>query len=476
MSLWGGRFAEGLDPVFEAFNRSLPFDRRMWREDLEGSRAWAAALVEAGVLRPAEGRRLDRALVEIERDLDRDERGLSRSKAEDIHSYVEERLIRLVGDLGKKLHTGRSRNDQVATDLRLWLRRRLPGCDEALRLLQKRLAELAEREAATPIPGYTHLQRAQVVTAGHHALAYVEMIARDRERLRNALDRIDDSCPLGSGALAGTGFPVDRRALARRLGFRRPSRNSLDAVSDRDFVAEVLFVATLSGLHLSRLAEDWIFYASAEAGFLVLSDAVTTGSSLMPQKKNPDSLELIRGKSARILGRMTGFLACLRSLPLAYDKDLQEDKEALFEGLDTWEACTRVMATVVEGARFDLERCRAGIRKGFLNATDLADRMVEAGVPFREAHERCGRLVRFAQGKGLELHELGKRDLAKADPDLDPSILKDLDPEQVFRRRKALGAARPASVLREARRWLRRLAGEGPGRPPRGSAAKRSRP
>lgn len=457
MNLWGGRFSGPSHPAFESFNRSLPFDKRLWREDIEGSRAWVEAQLRAGALTHGEARRLVAALRKLEKRLAQDPSPLDRSEAEDVHSFVEAALVEELGDLGGKLHAGRSRNDQVATDLRLWAKRRCDGLDAKLALLMRALAELAEREHATPIPGYTHLQRAQIVTVGHHALAYVEMAARDRQRLGDARRRLD-SCPLGSGALAGTFLLVDRRALARDLGFTGVTRNSLDAVSDRDFVAELLFVATLSCVHLSRLAEDWIFWASQEASFLTLGDDVTTGSSLMPQKKNPDSLELIRGKAARVLGHLTGFHACLRSLPLAYDKDLQEDKEALFDSLDTWEACLVVAELAARSAEFDAERCRAACERGYLNATELAGYLVQKGLPFREAHEQVGRLVRLAVERGLELQELPLADLQRLAPRCESDVYTALETDRLLASRRSLGSCSPRLVLKEARRWRARLA------------------
>ncbi|HHI80061.1 MAG TPA: argininosuccinate lyase [Planctomycetes bacterium] len=456
MSLWGGRFSKGLDPAFDSFNRSLPFDRRMWREDLEGSRAWARALEAAGVLKKTERTRIEKALRKLQKELEADPGALERSGSEDIHSFVEAALIRECGDLGKKLHTGRSRNDQVATDLRLWLRSRVLLLDGSLEELQRAFTRLALREAGTLLPGFTHLQKAQVLTVGHYALAYVEMLARDRERLAQASKRAE-RCPLGSGALAGTGFPIDRRALARDLGFDAPTRNSLDAVSDRDFVAELLFVASLSAAHLARFSEDWIFYASAEAGYLELGDEVTTGSSLMPQKKNPDSLELIRGKGGRILGKLCGFLATLRSLPLAYNKDLQEDKEALFETLDQWQACLEVSRLVVDSARFHRERLEESSRRGYLNATDLADYLVQEGVPFRQAHDLTGRLVRLGISRKKELQELSLEEMREVSSRIGPEVYDFLDPHRALARRSALGAANPRLVLREARRWAKAL-------------------
>ena len=461
MALWGARFSGKLDPAFDAFNRSLPFDRALWREDIEGSRAWARAQLQAGSLNKREAARIIAALRRIEKKLAARPQLLDESSAEDIHGYIEGQLVHEIGDLGKKLHAGRSRNDQVATDLRLWCKKRVQQLDGCLAELMFALAELAERQASTAMPGYTHLQRAQIITVGHHALAYVEMLARDRERLAQASKRLDCS-PLGSGALAGSFLPVDRKALARDLGFAGITRNSLDAVSDRDFVAELLFVASLSCAHLSRFCEDWIFFASQEAGFLELGDDVSTGSSLMPQKKNPDSLELVRGKGARVLGRLTGFLACLRSLPLAYDKDLQEDKEALFETLETWEACLVVSRLAVASAQFDEDRCRAASEHGYLDATELADIFVRQGMPFREAHEQVGKLVREGLRQGKELRELDLADIRKIAPRAASKLSADklareLSIPSILKRRTALGAANPKLVRRAAKSWLRQL-------------------
>jgi argininosuccinate lyase len=330
--------------------------------------------------------------------------------------------------------------------------------DESLRGLASALADLAETHAALPIPGYTHLQRAQPITVGHHALAYVEMLARDRARLADAAARMDVS-PLGCGALAGTAYPVDRAKLAAALGFREAARNSLDAVADRDFACEIAFACALATTHLSRFAEDWIFFATREAGFLELGDEVATGSSLMPQKKNPDGLELIRGKCGRVLGRLTGLLATLKSLPLAYDKDLQEDKEAIFECVDTARACLDVAAIAVRTARFREERCREAASTGYLNATDLADLLVKAGVPFRDAHERAGRAVRAAIELGVELEELSASARKELIPELAKlDLAKELSVEAVLARRSALGGTAPKRVLAEARAWKKKLA------------------
>ncbi|MBL8858908.1 MAG: argininosuccinate lyase [Planctomycetes bacterium] len=458
--LWGGRFEGGTDPRFEAFNRSLPFDRRLVVEDVVGSAAWARALQKVGVLTVTEAMSLIAALAEIEVEVVRDPSLAAQSDAEDVHAFVESRLKSKVGDLARKLHTGRSRNDQVATDLRLWMKRAAAEIDAGLIEACGALVALAEPNAAMPMPGYTHLQRAQAVTVGHTLLAYVEMLARDRTRLADCVARFD-ACPLGSGALAGTAYAIDREALARDLGFARATRNSLDAVSDRDHVSELMFTCAVIGVHLSRLAEDWIFFATTEAGFLELSDAVATGSSLMPQKKNPDSLELLRGKAGRSIGRLTGFLATQKSLPLAYDKDLQEDKEALFDAVDTARDSLAVAAIVVKNARFRADRCRSEASKGYLNATDLADLLVEHGVSFRDAHEKAGIAVRTAIEHGIELEQLSDADRARLLPELARVSRADfaaaLSVEASLARRSALGGTSPVRVAEEVEAWKKKI-------------------
>jgi argininosuccinate lyase len=458
--LWGGRFEGAQDPRFEAFNRSLAFDRRLAHEDVIGSAAWANALQGVRVLTSEEHKALVAALAEVEAEIAADPDVLTRSDSEDVHSFVEARLAQKVGDLAKKLHTGRSRNDQVATDLKLWMRSAIAEIGAALEDLMAALVALAEPNAALPMPGYTHLQRAQPITVGHALLAYVEMLARDRSRLVECAARLD-TCPLGSGALAGTAYPVDRQAIAKDLGFGSPTRNSLDAVSDRDHVAELAFICALIGVHLSRLAEDWIFFATNEAGFLALSDAVATGSSLMPQKKNPDSLELLRGKSARSIGRLVGVMTMLKGIPLAYDKDLQEDKEALFDSVDTARESLAVAAIVVRHARFDAERCRSEASKGQLNATDLADLLVARGVPFRHAHEKAGAAVRAAIEHGSEIEDLPDAVRKKLLPELNsmstPELKSALSLDACLARRNALGGTSPTRVQAEVHAWKKRL-------------------
>jgi len=461
-TLWGGRFQGGLDPAFESFNRSLPFDHRLVREDIRGSCCWSRALGRAGVLEPDEVVALVGALEELDASLAEDPGPLHQSGAEDVHAFVEAALTEKVGDLARKLHTGRSRNDQVATDLKLWLDGALAGLDRAAAELMLALTRLAAGNAALVMPGYTHLQRAQPVTAGHHALAYVEMLERDRDRIAGLRERASSS-PLGCAALAGVAFPVDRAELAEDLGFARTAGNSLDAVSDRDHVAEALFVCSLLLTHLSRLCEDWIFFMSSEAGFLSLADDVTTGSSLMPQKKNPDALELIRGKAGRLLGNLTGFMATYKALPLAYNKDLQEDKEPLFDTLDTTVACLTVLTSCVGGARYDAEAARAACRAGHLDATDLADLLVERGVTFRDAHERVGQCVRAALEAGAVLSELPEERLAALLPELAgdgpvQSLLEaELSLERILERRASEGGTAPSRVAAAAEAWLQRL-------------------
>ncbi len=335
MALWGGRFSQAADTRFKQFNDSLRFDYRLAEQDITGSIAWSKALLSVGVLNQDEQSKLEEALLDLGKQVAENPQQILGSDAEDIHSWVETQLIQRVGDLGKKLHTGRSRNDQVATDLKLWCKGQGVELLEHLDKLQQKLVKFARQQQHTVLPGYTHLQRAQPVTFSHWAMAYVEMFERDYSRLQDALSRLD-VCPLGCGALAGTAYPMDRQKIAKDLGFRRATRNSLDSVSDRDHVVELISTASISMIHLSRMAEDLIFYNSGESAFLDLSDQVTSGSSLMPQKKNPDALELIRGKAGRVYGSLSGIMMTLKALPLAYNKDMQEDKEGLFDALDTW--------------------------------------------------------------------------------------------------------------------------------------------
>lgn len=456
--LWGGRFGGAADQRFLAFQESLSVDSRLLADDIEGSVAWAGALATAGVLQHDEADSLQSALLDVlDESLSEPER-LMNSDAEDIHTFVEQRLIDKVGDLGKKLHTGRSRNDQVATDLRLHLRDQIDDLDSTLARLQLSLTLLAERTVDLPLPGFTHLQRAQPITAGHHALAYVEMFDRDRSRFDDTFRRMD-RCPLGSAALAGTAFDIDRESLAETLGFSGgPTQNSLDATSDRDHVIELAFNCSIAMVHLSRLCEDWIFFASSEARFLELSDDVCTGSSLMPQKKNPDALELIRGRVGGVVGDLQALLMTMKGLPLAYDRDLQEDKGSLFHALDQTRACLDVMELVVRGAQYDRDRCAQAASSGYQNATDLADLMVQAGVPFRTAHERAGELVRRALELGVELEGLPAEERKRLCPELTGDWTELLSVSAVLQRRSVTGGTAPDRVREQVDRWRSALA------------------
>ena len=398
--LWGGRFEGKIDPGFAEFNNSYRFDRRLFEADVTASIAYCQALVRAGVIEGEEGTQIHHALDAILKS-----GAPQNDSAEDVHSFVEARLIEIIGDVGRKLHTGRSRNDQVATDFRLWLRGSIDDLKETVRDAQTSLLDFAEVNREVVIPGYTHLQRAQPVLLAHWCLAYFEMLARDRERLGEVRRRVN-IMPLGSAALAGTSFPIDREALAAALGFERVSRNSLDAVSDRDFCVEFLSACSLIMVHLSRLAEDIILYATSEFGFFELGDAIATGSSLMPQKKNPDSMELVRGKAGRVFGNLLALLTTLKGLPLAYNKDMQEDKEAVFDAFDTTTASLRVTATVLRNVAVNKERAAIAASSGYMNATELADYLVRKGMPFREAHEVVGKIVMRAIEAGKELEEM----------------------------------------------------------------------
>ncbi|WP_219410240.1 argininosuccinate lyase [Proteus terrae] len=403
MALWGGRFSQEADQRFKQFNDSLRFDFRLAQQDIFGSVAWSKALVTVGVLSQDEQAQLEQALNELSEEVTANPQSILQSDAEDIHSWVESKLIAKVGDLGKKLHTGRSRNDQVATDLKLWCKEEVIHLRQAIVELQKALVIIAEQNQNAVMPGYTHLQRAQPVTFAHWCLAYNEMLARDESRLADALKRLDVS-PLGCGALAGTAYDIDREQLAGWLGFASATNNSLDSVSDRDHVLEILSSAAIGMVHLSRFAEDLIFFNSGEAGFIELSDKVTSGSSLMPQKKNPDALELIRGKCGRVQGALTGMMMTLKGLPLAYNKDMQEDKEGLFDAVDTWSDCLHMATLVLDGIQIRRPRCEEAAKQGYANATELADYLVAKGVPFREAHHIVGEVVVCAieQGKAIE--------------------------------------------------------------------------
>ena len=451
--LWGGRFAGKTDPGFAEFNNSFRFDRRLFEADVTASIAYCEALVGAGVLSAEDGNQIRRALEQI-LEKGSDAAYFNDSSAEDVHSFVEARLIELTGDLGRRLHTGRSRNDQVATDFRLWLRNTIDDLNTIVRDVQTALLDFAETNRDVVIAGYTHLQRAQPVLLAHWCLAYFEMLARDRERLSEVRARVN-VMPLGSAALAGTSFPIDREALARALGFAAVSRNSLDAVSDRDFCVEFLGACSLIMVHLSRLAEDVILYATTEFGIFELGDAIATGSSLMPQKKNPDSMELVRGKAGRVFGDLLALLTTLKGLPLAYNKDMQEDKEAVFDAYDTVTASLRVSATVLRNISVNSERASAFT--GYMNATELADYLVRKGMPFREAHEVVGKVVMRALELGKELDQLTLAELREFSPLFAEDVHIALSLEQTLSSKSQVGGTAPkvvASALAAARQYL----------------------
>jgi argininosuccinate lyase len=444
------------DSAFVEFNRSFGFDRRLFEADVRASLAHCEGLVGAGVLTRAEADLIKNALLTIQKRAATDASYFDELASEDVHSFIEARLVQLIGDTGRKLHTGRSRNDQVATAMRLWLRDAIDLLKTRLRIAQESLLDLADAHSKAVIPGYTHLQRAQPILFAHWCLAYFEMLTRDVERLSGIRPRVN-VMPLGSAALAGTAHRIDREALALALGFEAVSRNSLDGVSDRDFCVEFAASSSLIMLHLSRLSEDIILYATAEFGFLELSDAVATGSSLMPQKKNPDSMELVRGKAGRVFGHTVALLTMLKGLPLAYNKDMQEDKEAVFDTFDTTSAALEVTATVLRNIRLNENRALEAATRGLMNATELADYLVRKGVPFREAHDIVGRIVLHAIEGGVELEGLSLESLSKFSPLIEEDVYQALSLEQTLLTKSQTGGTSPeqvAAALSEARTSL----------------------
>ena len=443
--MWGGRFAEGPAAVMRAINASIPFDKRLWRQDIAGSKAHVAMLGAAGIVSAADAAAIADGLDRVAADYEAN--GVAEDLAlEDIHMQTEARLAAAIGPVAGRLHTARSRNDQVATDFRLWVRDAIDEVSTALDGFRAALLTRAEEHAGSVMPGFTHLQSAQPVTLGHHLMAYHEMIVRDAGRFRDARARMNRS-PLGSAALAGTGFPIDRQATATALGFDRPMANSLDGVSDRDFAIEYLTCAVQCSLHLSRLAEEFVLWASQPFGFVALSDQWSTGSSIMPQKRNPDAAELVRGHAGRILGCMTALMVTMKGLPLAYSKDMQDDKPPVFEAHDLLALSIAAMTGMVESANFRTDRMRSVAEAGFATATDLADWLVrEAGLPFREAHHVTGRAVARAEALGVALDAVPIADLREIDDRIDERVYGVLSVDASVASRTSFGGTAPANV------------------------------
>ncbi len=444
-SLWGGHFASDPAPLMTQINASIGFDKRLYAQDIAGSMAHARMLAAVRIITGAERDAILEGLERVRGEIERGELALT-TELEDIHLNVEQRLTDLIGEPGRRLHTARSRNDQVATDLKLWTREAMDRADALLAELQRVLLGLAREHADTVMPGFTHLQAAQPVTFGHHLLAYVEMLGRDRSRFTDARRRLNE-CPLGAAALAGTSFPLDRAMTAAELGFDRPAANSIDAVSDRDFALDYLSSASICAVHLSRFAEELVLWSTPQFGFVKMPEAFTSGSSIMPQKRNPDAAELVRGKAGRILGDLQGLLVVLKGLPLAYSKDMQEDKEGLFDAADNLELCLAAMAGMLAGLTVDRSRMRAAAGVGHTTATDLADWLVrEKGVPFREAHGVSARVVRLAEEKGCALTELTLAELRGLDTRIDEAALGVVDVASSVASRRSFGGTAPERV------------------------------
>jgi len=454
---WGGRFAAGPSAIMQEINASIGFDRKLWRQDIHGSLAHAAMLAKVGIISAQDEQSIRDGLAAIAHEIETGRFAFD-AALEDIHMNIEARLTERIGEAGRRLHTARSRNDQVATDFRLWLREAIDGLGGQIVDLMRALAECAAKHAADPMPGFTHLQNAQPVTFGHHLLAYVEMLARDRGRLADCRRRLNE-CPLGAAALAGTSFPIDRDMTARALDFDRPCANSLDAVSDRDFALEFLAAASISAMHLSRFAEELVVWCSPPWRFIRLSDAFTTGSSIMPQKRNPDAAELTRAKSGRILGALVGLLTVMKGLPLAYGKDMQEDKEPVFDATEAWALALAATAGMVRDMTPDLARMREMAGAGFATATDLADWLVRVlKLPFRDAHHVTGRLVGRAEAKGVALADLPLEEMQAEEKRITRDVYAVLSVEASVASRASFGGTAPANVAREAARWLAALA------------------
>jgi argininosuccinate lyase len=455
-AMWGGRFADAPDAVLEAINASIDFDRRFYAQDIRGSKAHVAMLAAAGIVSKDDADAIAKGLDEVLAEIEAGTFTFSRT-LEDIHMNVESRLAQYAGDAAGRLHTARSRNDQVATDFKLFVRDALDALNTSLLGLQSALVEKAATHAGAVMPGFTHLQSAQPVTFGHHLMAYVEMIGRDRGRLVDARRRLNE-CPLGAAALAGTSFPIDRTMTAKALGFDRPTANSLDSVADRDFALETLSMAAICAGHLSRFAEEIVLWSTPQFGFIRLSDRFSTGSSIMPQKRNPDAAELVRGKSGRVTGALVGLLTVMKGLPLAYSKDMQEDKEGLFDALDTLDLCVAATTGMVDDMTPDLAAMRRAAGAGYATATDLADWLVRVvGMPFREAHHVTGRIVGIASERKVPLERLPLDAMQEVEPRITAQAFEVLGVTKSVRSRTSYGGTAPRNVRAQAARWRRRL-------------------
>jgi len=454
--MWGGRFASGPDALMEEINSSIDFDRHLYRQDIAASKAHAEMLAKQGIIATDDAKKIAHGLDTILSEIEAGKFAFSRA-LEDIHLNIESRLSELIGEAAGRLHTARSRNDQVATDFRLWMRDTIDALDKALSGYQRALAEKALAHAGTVMPGFTHMQTAQPVTFGHHLLAYVEMAARDRTRFADARKRLNES-PLGAGALAGTSFPLDRDMTAKELGFDRPAANSLDAVSDRDFVLETLAAAAITSVHLSRLAEEIVIWCSPLTGLVKLSDKFTTGSSMMPQKRNPDAAELVRAKTGRVIGALSALLIVMKGLPLAYAKDMQEDKEGAMDALAALSLSIAAMAGMVADLEPDASRMKKAAGEGYATATDLADWLVRTlMIPFREAHHITGRIVAKAADEGVALHRLPLAAMQAIEPRINDGVFSVLSVDRSVKSRTSYGGTAPKNVRAQARKWLRKL-------------------
>lgn len=452
---WGGRFSGATDPRVEEFTESISFDRRLYRQDVIASQAHARMLAEVGLLTADEAKQICTALDAIASDIEQGRFTFS-VQLEDIHTHIERALIERLGDVGRKLHTGRSRNDQVVTDVKLWVREAIDQIDARLQELQASLLEAADKHREVILPGYTHMQRAQPVLAAHYFLAYVEKYQRDRDRLADCRTRVN-ILPLGAAALAGTSLPIDRESVRKQLGFDGVAANSLDVSSDRDFVLEFVFDLNLVALHLSGWAEEWVLWTTTEFAFLDLPDAFCTGSSIMPHKKNPDVLELIRGRSARVVGNLQQLLVLVKGLPLAYNRDLQDDKRALFDALDTVAACVEIAAPLVRGAELRREAIAARLEAGHLDATTLMEFLISRGTPMRSAHEAVGKLVRRCEDQQCRLADLPAEAYDAVSPGLSAEVFKVVGVANALAAFKSLGSTAPAEVERQLAAWRQRL-------------------